>query len=237
MSRKINKDDNDIIKTKAIVNTNSHGIPIPIKKDDTYVNNVTATYIDGSTGTVNTSNTTVKQIRLSDGTELFIPTEDLELIKEYRVLKDILTYRDEMLEFKNIKILPTDFVPNDDNTYFNSYIDEVNDRFPVRAASGVSSLFAMKEMALKNYASNLEFNIRNTSTTGATVEVFEAFVNGDASISKGSTQGSVLGNQTLQLDISADPIYQSSNNYIVIKFTPDDPQDLFYGGNIQVELP
>jgi len=235
MSKKIT--DNDKLTQKTKIERNLYGLPIPLGLDPNHSNLVTVTKIDGSTGTIDTQETGVRKFVLSDGSSKFITEQDLQLIATYRTLKDLSTYRDEMLEFKNIKILPTDFVPNDTNTYFNSYIDEVNGKFPVRAANGISSLFAMKEMTLKNYASNLEFNVRNSSATGATVEVFEAFVNTDPSISKGTIQGSVMGNQTLQLDISADPIYQSSNNYIVIKFTPNDPEDLFYGGNIKVELP
>jgi len=223
------------LKQKVRVYKNSAGIPIIIGKDNTSYN-ITVTNLDGSTGTVDTSKTKVRSIELQNGTVLYIREKDYFNISNYRKVKDILTEQEDMLEDKKIKILPTDFSPNDDNTYYNAYIDDSSNQFPVRAAYGVTSLYAMKEIPVNYSISSFEFNIQNSKATGPTIEVFEGFINARTSISKGSTQGTVLGNETISIDISSNPISYKNDNIIIVKFTPVNLADLFYGGTITAEL-
>ena len=223
------------INKKTTVSKNSQGIPIVTGLDNTPVTQ-TITNIDGSTGTIDSNKVPITKIQLLDGTYINIKNKDLETIKQYRAVKDLISAQDTLLESVNIKILPTDFVPNDDNTYYNAYIEDDNNKFSIRAAHGVTSLYAMKEIPQNYSIVSLNFDIQNKAINGSTIEVFEGFINTKTSISKGSIQGSIVGNQNLTLDLSANPITYKSDNIIVIKFTPTNISDLFYGGTITAEL-
>lgn len=222
------------VRNKTLSTLDPFGSPI-ITGTDTSTNNKTVTNMDGTTSTVDASGTSILEVVLENGTTIYVRTSDLKTIIDNRSVYDLLVNRNELLEDKYIKILPTDFVPNDDNQYYNAYIEDDVLSFPVRASYGITALYAFKEIPLNHAIDKVIVNIQNKQTTGAQVEVYEGFITSTSSVLKGNAQGNVVGDQQLTINLST-PVYSKADNLIIIKFVPTSLSDLFYGGTMRAVL-
>ena len=123
-----------------------------------------------------------------------------------------------------IKLLPTDFMQNEDGGVNKSvqYIDDTT--IGVRASDGGSELYAFVEIPSGKTATNITIF---GSDTGNTVEVFEANVNASGLTDKTPGGGCAVGSACDITDVAAGDF-----NYLAIRVNVTATSDVVYGGTV-----
>ena len=121
-----------------------------------------------------------------------------------------------------IKLLPTDFMQNEDGGVNKSVQYDDTGTIGVRASDGGSELYAFVEIPSGKTATNITIF---GSDTGNTVEVFEANVNASGLTDKTPGGGCAVGSACDFTDVAAVDI-----NYLAIRVTVTATSDIVYGG-------
>ena len=125
-----------------------------------------------------------------------------------------------------IKLLPRDFIQNEDGG-FNKSIQYVDDTtIGVRASDGGSELYAFVSIPTGKTATSV---IIYGSDTGNTVEVFLANVNEGALTDKTPGGGCAVNSACNMDDVASD-----STNYLAIKVNVTATSDIIYGGVLTI---
>jgi len=136
-----------------------------------------------------------------------------------------------------IKVLASDFIPNDDDLSYNAYIHDDISRFAVRSAGNPSPLYYFTDIPRGTQVESGEFYTYNTyenvTTGGSTGEtnitLYEGFINFDYSESIKHLNSTNQGQSTLTFSLR-EPIAWSPTNFIVVKYVPKLNSDRLYGG-------
>ena len=125
-----------------------------------------------------------------------------------------------------IKILPTDFMQNEDGGVNKSVQYDDTDTIGVRSSSADSELYAFVHIPRFKTATSVTIYGNDTSNT---VEVFEADVNASGLTDKTPGGGCVVGTACDFTDVAAD-----STNYLAIRVTVTATSDIVYGGVVTI---
>jgi hypothetical protein len=120
-----------------------------------------------------------------------------------------------------IKIIPTDFMPNDDNSYYNVAVVDDGGKIAVMNAS--LEAYAMYPIPTGFKATKVRVY---GSDTGNWVYVYEGYITNANTNLKGS------GNIGASIDITDVP--SSILNYLIVKWAPTATDDWLYGGYITI---
>ena len=121
-----------------------------------------------------------------------------------------------------IKLLPTDFMQNEDGGVNKSvqYIDDTT--IGVRSSEANSELYAFVHIPTGKTATNVTIYGNDTNNT---VEVFEADVNASGLTDKTPGGGCAVGSACDFTDVAAD-----ATNYLAIRVNVTATSDIIYGG-------
>ena len=131
-----------------------------------------------------------------------------------------------------IKLIPSDFVANDDggNTKFGiGYVDDAGaTTYGMRAANSLTELYAFVSIPEGMAATHVNIFDRNN----VAVVVYEAQVNATSMTSKGT------GNCNTAIDMSGAPVDSTETNFLAIKVTiasfSGGSADRIYGGHVTI---
>jgi len=121
-----------------------------------------------------------------------------------------------------IKILPRDFMPNDDNLYYNLAVYDSGGKIKVTS----SSLEMYAFVSIPDGFQAVKVRVYGSSTD--TVSVYKCYIN----TSSESLQGSANTGTEITL---AQPIASTSTNYLAIKVNVNSTADYIYGGYVTIE--
>ena len=121
-----------------------------------------------------------------------------------------------------IKLLPKDFMQNEDGGVNKSVQYDDTGTIGVRASSADGELYAFVNIPTGKTATNVTIFGNDTSNT---VEVFEADVNASGLTDKTPGGGCVVGSACDFTDVTAD-----ATNYLAIRVTVTATSDIVYGG-------
>ena len=125
-----------------------------------------------------------------------------------------------------IKVLPYQFMQNEDGGANKSVQYDDTGTIGVRASSDDGELYAFVEIPIGKTATSV---IVYGSDTGNVVEVFEADINANGLTDKTPGGGCVVGGACDITDVAAD-----ATNYLVIKVTVTSTSDIVYGAAVTV---
>ena len=125
-----------------------------------------------------------------------------------------------------IKILPIDFMQNEDGGVNKSIQYDDSGTIGVRASEASAELYAFVSIPEGKTAKSV---IIYGSDTANTVEVFEANVNASGLTDKTPGGGCVVGTACDMTDVTA-----SSTNYLAIRVTVTATSDIIYGGILTI---
>ena len=125
-----------------------------------------------------------------------------------------------------IKLLPTDFMQNEDGGVNKSVQYDDTGTIGVRSSEANSELYAFVNIPIGKKATNVTIYGNDTNNT---VEVFEANVNASGLTDKTPGGGCVVGGACDITDVAAD-----ATNYLVIKVTVTSTSDIVYGAAVTV---
>jgi hypothetical protein len=136
-----------------------------------------------------------------------------------------------------IKILASDFIPNDDDLSYNVIINDDTQRFAVQNAGDPSPLYYFTDIPRGTQAEGGEFYTYNTrdsteipGPTGETnITIYEGFINFNNSEPIKYLNSTNQGTSTLAFTFD-EPIAWSPTNFIVVKYIPKLNTDRLYGG-------
>ena len=123
---------------------------------------------------------------------------------------------------KQIKILPSDFIGNDDSTY-SVGIEDDGSAYGVRVKSSESELFCTVNIPARHKAT--EVMIYGNSTDSITVY--------EGDLSDGSYTSKGTGNTGTKIDIT--DVFHSTTNYLSILIAVNSTLDIIYGGYVTLE--
>ena len=121
-----------------------------------------------------------------------------------------------------IKLLPTDFMQNEDGGVNKSVQYDDTGTIGVRSSEANSELYAFVNIPIGKKATNVTIYGNDTNNT---VEVFEANVNASGLTDKTPGGGCTVGSACDFTDVAADDI-----NYLAIRVTVTATSDIVYGG-------
>ena len=121
-----------------------------------------------------------------------------------------------------IKLLPTDFMMNEDGGFNKSIQYDDTGTIGVRASDANGELYAFVNIPTGKTATNVTIY---GSDTNNTVEVFEADVNASGLTDKTPGGGCTVGSACDFTDVAAD-----GTNYLAIRVTVTATSDIVYGG-------
>ena len=121
-----------------------------------------------------------------------------------------------------IKLLPTDFMQNEDGGFNKSIQYDDTGTIGVRASDANGELYAFVNIPTGKTATNVTIY---GSDTNNTVEVFEADVNASGLTDKTPGGGCTVGSACDFTDVAAD-----GTNYLAIRVTVTATSDIVYGG-------
>lgn len=124
-----------------------------------------------------------------------------------------------------IKLIPSHFLPNDDQSYYNVAV--VDNGGQLKVTSSSLKMYAFVPIP-KGYKAT---HVRVYGTTGLTVEIYECTVNGNAATLKGS--GVTSGNDISLA--SGSGVVSTALNYLAIKIITTSTLDRIYGGYVTIE--
>lgn len=120
-----------------------------------------------------------------------------------------------------IKMIPSDFMPNDDSTTYN--LGVVDSGGKIKAMSSSLEAYGM-------YPIPQGFKATHVRTYGSdslnNVNVYEGYITTANTTSKGSGK---IGNNIDITDVTG-----TSSNYLIVKWSPTSTSDYFYGGYITI---
>ena len=122
----------------------------------------------------------------------------------------------------SIKLLPTDFMQNEDGGVNKSVQYDDTGTIGVRASSADGELYAFVNIPTGKTATNVTIYGNDTNNT---VEVFEADVNASGLTDKTPGGGCTVGSACDFTDVAAD-----GTNYLAIRVTVTATSDIVYGG-------
>tara|TARA_R100000234_G_scaffold53142_1_gene31947 strand:- start:2981 stop:4003 length:1023 start_codon:yes stop_codon:yes gene_type:complete len=126
----------------------------------------------------------------------------------------------------SIKLLPTDFMQNEDGGVNKSVQYDDTGTIGVRASSADGELYAFVEIPTGKTATNVTIYGNDTNNT---VEVFEADVNASGLTDKTPGGGCAVGSACDFTDVAA-----NSTNYLAIRVTVTATSDIVYGGLVTI---
>ena len=121
-----------------------------------------------------------------------------------------------------IKLLPTDFMQNEDGGVNKSVQYDDTDTIGVRSSEANSELYAFVRIPTGKTATNVTIFGNDTNNT---VEVFEADINASGLTDKTPGCGCTVGSACDFTDVAAD-----ATNYLAIRVNVTDTSDIIYGG-------
>ena len=121
-----------------------------------------------------------------------------------------------------IKLLPTDFMMNEDGGFNKSIQYDDTGTIGVRASDANGELYAFVNIPTGKTATNVTIYGNDTNNT---VEVFEADVNASGLTDKTPGGGCTVGSACDFTDVAAD-----GTNYLAIRVTVTATSDIVYGG-------
>jgi hypothetical protein len=121
-----------------------------------------------------------------------------------------------------IKLLPTDFMQNEDGGFNKSIQYDDTGTIGVRASDANGELYAFVNIPTGKTATNVTIYGNDTNNT---VEVFEADVNASGLTDKTPGGGCTVGSACDFTDVAAD-----GTNYLAIRVTVTATSDIVYGG-------
>ena len=124
----------------------------------------------------------------------------------------------------SIKLLPKDFMMNEDGGVNKSVQYDDTGTIGVRASSADGELYAFVEIPTGRTATNVTIYGNDTNNT---VEVFEADVNASGLTDKTPGGGCTVGSACDMTDVAAD-----GTNYLAIRVTVTATSDIIYGGAV-----
>ena len=124
----------------------------------------------------------------------------------------------------DLKILPTEFVSNDDGKSLNFAVieDDAKSTFGVRVSDAACELYAM--VPVPEGASVASFQVYASSTLTTTID--------EVNYTTGAAQGIVSGNTNTTISLGKTPVASTSTNYFVIRVLTTATTDLIYGARI-----
>ena len=123
-----------------------------------------------------------------------------------------------------IKLLPTDFMQNEDGGFNKSVQYDDTGTIGVRASDASGELYAFVNIPTGKTATNVTIFGNDTANT---VEVFEADVNASGLTDKTPGGGCTVGSACDFTDVAAD-----ATNYLAIRVTVTATSDIIYGGTV-----
>ena len=123
-----------------------------------------------------------------------------------------------------IKLLPTDFMMNEDGGFNKSVQYDDTGTIGVRASDANGELYAFVNIPTGKTATNVTIYGNDTNNT---VEVFEADVNASGLTDKTPGGGCTVGSACDFTDVAAD-----GTNYLAIRVTVTATSDIIYGGTV-----
>lgn len=130
------------------------------------------------------------------------------------------------LHYTQIKILPIDFMQNEDSGFNKSVQYDDTGTIGVRASDAGAELYAFVEIPTGYTATAVTIH---GSDTGNTVDVFEANVNASGLTDKTPGGGCVVGTAC-----NMDDVASSDTNYLAIRVTVTATTDIVYGGIVTI---
>lgn len=124
----------------------------------------------------------------------------------------------------SIKLLPTDFMQNEDGGVNKSVQYDDTGTIGVRASDANGELYAFVNIPTGKTATNVTIFGNDTANT---VEVFEADVNASGLTDKTPGGGCTVGSACDFTDVAAD-----ATNYLAIRVTVTATSDIIYGGTV-----
>ena len=124
----------------------------------------------------------------------------------------------------SIKLLPTDFMQNEDGGVNKSVQYDDTGTIGVRASDANGELYAFVNIPTGKTATNVTIFGNDTNNT---VEVFEADVNASGLTDKTPGGGCTVGSACDFTDVAAD-----ATNYLAIRVTVTATSDIIYGGTV-----
>ena len=124
----------------------------------------------------------------------------------------------------SIKLLPTDFMQNEDGGVNKSVQYDDTGTIGVRASDANGELYAFVNIPTGKTATNVTIFGNDTNNT---VEVFEADVNASGLTDKTPGGGCTVGSVCDFTDVAAD-----ATNYLAIRVTVTATSDIIYGGTV-----
>ena len=125
-----------------------------------------------------------------------------------------------------IKLLPKDFMMNEDGGVNKSVQYDDTGTIGVRAGDANGELYAFVEIPIGKTATSVVIYGNDTNNV---VEVFEADINASGLTDKTPGGGCVVGSACDMTDVAAD-----ATNYLAIKVTVTATSDIIYGGAVTV---
>ena len=123
-----------------------------------------------------------------------------------------------------IKLLPTDFMQNEDGGVNKSVQYDDTGTIGVRSSEANSELYAFVNIPIGKTATNVTIF---GSDTNNTVEVFEADINASGLTDKTPGGGCTVGSACDFTDVAAD-----TTNYLAIRVNITATSDIIYGGTV-----
>ena len=124
----------------------------------------------------------------------------------------------------DLKILPNQFMSNDDGKALNFAVieDDAKSTIGVRVTEAACELFAM--VSVPEGLSVASFQVYASSTITTTID--------EVNYTTGATQAIAIGNTNTTISVGKKPVASTSTNYFVIRVITTATTDLIYGAKL-----
>ena len=123
-----------------------------------------------------------------------------------------------------IKILPRDFISNDDNYYGTAQVKEGNTSLGIKVNNSLCELYAYVPIPTAYKATHVRAYC--SATPAVNVEAFEGYIDGTAAVSKGT------GDTSAEIDIT--DVDSTTTNYLIIHVATTANSDVVHGGYVTI---
>ena len=123
-----------------------------------------------------------------------------------------------------IKILPRDFISNDDNYYGTAQVKDENTSLGIKVNNSLCELYAYVPIPTAYKATHVRAYC--SATPAVNVEAFEGYIDGTAAVSKGT------GDTSAEIDIT--DVDSTTTNYLIIHVATTANSDVVHGGYVTI---
>ena len=124
-----------------------------------------------------------------------------------------------------IKILPRDFIPNDDQGYYNIAVEDEDSSYGIRVTTSTLEMYAY--VPIPSGFKATKAMVYCSQNRGAAVLM--AFIDGTSAVVKSS--GMVCNTE----HVLTNEVFSSETNFLIIKADTTSDTDVVYGGYVTIE--